>query len=588
MTLKRILTAAAVVLGSVTAVTVIAPQVASAHHPVISATPSRPCGSGQPWSVSFTANQDGNYGPYQWRSKHRWDLGNNGSWEQDWTAYSAFVDDSVTYGPKTIADIPASVASVNIEVLSQWYNNGSFVTQDTRNKVVYRPNESTCPAPTPTVSGTAVCATSGDGSWQTTWTVTRPGGAPNSWRVYNPGGYSPAYPGSYGTNATVSRTQTFSAATAQSPVETVKAQYEQGAAVSAEASAGPITAPTGCAHPPCANRIEVAVNAATYTIPDPADYGYAAWSEIWSKSGANPHQQHTPTPAVGEQITSGQFNDNGEELDISHVDLCPGPELPCDDIGDYGAECDPCDDIGDYGAQCDVCDDIGDVGPDCLPCDDIGDYGAECDPCDDIGDYGPDCDPCDDVGEYRPDCDPCDDIGDYGAQCDVCDDIGDLGPDCLPCDNVGDLGPDCDPCDNVGDLGPDCDPCDNVGDPGPDCDPCDNVGDPGPACTTTTTTTVVATTTTVAATTTTAAPTTTTDVTTTTDAAQSPPPGGPTTTLLVVPTTGGQAPIDVPELPATGSGGTGRIVGAGVLLLAAGAAIVLITRRRPGRASDMI
>jgi LPXTG-motif cell wall-anchored protein len=75
-------------------------------------------------------------------------------------------------------------------------------------------------------------------------------------------------------------------------------------------------ASAGTDHPDCAGRIEVPVNAPTYTVPS------GDWASVWTKAGSDPHINLGPL-ASGTVITSQRFNQNGEELDISHVDLCP-------------------------------------------------------------------------------------------------------------------------------------------------------------------------------------------------------------------------------------------------------------------------
>jgi LPXTG-motif cell wall-anchored protein len=75
-------------------------------------------------------------------------------------------------------------------------------------------------------------------------------------------------------------------------------------------------ASAGTDHPDCAGRIEVPVNGPTYTVPS------GDWASVWTKAGSDPHINRGPL-ASGTVITSQRFNQNGGELDISHVDLCP-------------------------------------------------------------------------------------------------------------------------------------------------------------------------------------------------------------------------------------------------------------------------
>ena len=100
MKVWRILTAAiAMAVGFL-----VWPSAASAHHPVLSQTTSRPCGVEQPWSGTFTARSDADWNK-DWHSKWKLDAGS-------YSPYSAWTDDQVPFGPINVGPFPASTASV--------------------------------------------------------------------------------------------------------------------------------------------------------------------------------------------------------------------------------------------------------------------------------------------------------------------------------------------------------------------------------------------------------------------------------------------------------------------------------------------
>ena len=460
MKLRRILTAATVAIGSVTAVMVVAPHVASAHHPVISTESERGCGDDSPWTARFLAESDADYDK-NWRNRHAW----NGDAFTDWSGWD---DDQTDYGWFELDNIPASTASVTVTVESEWVNKGG--------------------------SG-------GNATASRTATIERPAAD----ACYNPCPWNSSKPADWG----------------------------------------------GC-HPPCANRVEIQVAGdGPFEVPDPADYGYVSWQEIWTKSGNNPHVK-LASAAYPQTIPNGTPA-------LSHVDLCPGPDAcPYDPTVPADTYCYPC----------------MPTNPN-LP--------ADCDPCDDYGPIDESCEPCDDIGYVDDDCDPCDDYGPIDESCEPCDDLGDVDPDCEPCDDIGDLGPDCEPCDDIGDYGPDCEPCDDIGPQDPSCDPDDTTTTTTTSTTSTTTTSTVpesSTTSTVpeSSTTSTTSTSTSSTSTTTTEGGQL-PPATPPTTQLVVPTTGG-GPALPPQLPATGAGNTDRLVLIAGLLLGAGTLAMVATRRR--------
>jgi len=72
-------------------------------------------------------------------------------------------------------------------------------------------------------------------------------------------------------------------------------------------------------HPACAGvRIQGGEGATSFTVPAPPD-GWQ-WVSVYSKSANNDHRAQST--AVGATFTSGEFNANGVEQAISHVDLC--------------------------------------------------------------------------------------------------------------------------------------------------------------------------------------------------------------------------------------------------------------------------
>ena len=71
-------------------------------------------------------------------------------------------------------------------------------------------------------------------------------------------------------------------------------------------------------HPPCEGiRVQFG-GGSSFTVPAPPD-GYV-WVSFYSKSANNDHQAQDAT--VGATWTSGEFNAQGVEQDISHVDGC--------------------------------------------------------------------------------------------------------------------------------------------------------------------------------------------------------------------------------------------------------------------------
>jgi hypothetical protein len=81
-------------------------------------------------------------------------------------------------------------------------------------------------------------------------------------------------------------------------------------------------------HPPGANHVEISVDAPTFTIPDPADYGFDFWVAAYTKAGNNDDKLWDGSLEPGTVLTSREFNDQGNERDISHVDLYGGLNPP--------------------------------------------------------------------------------------------------------------------------------------------------------------------------------------------------------------------------------------------------------------------
>ncbi len=144
--LRRIVAALAIILSGLT-ITLVAPQVASAHSPVINAAPSRPCGADAPWSVSGQALQGADYGDMEWRSALRIRYGSDPA--GDWPGWSAWTLDSAPVS-FSFSDIPASVESVEIQLQAQWRDIGvEWEPQDIVNAstTVARPDATECPPP---------------------------------------------------------------------------------------------------------------------------------------------------------------------------------------------------------------------------------------------------------------------------------------------------------------------------------------------------------------------------------------------------------------------------------------------------------
>lgn len=130
---KRIVLAAAVLAGLVT----LPSGVASAHHPVLTASTDRPCGTDQSWTATFTAMSDGDYGK-DWRTTYTI-VGAATVGPSDW------VDDQDDFGPIDIGPFPATTADVTISVTSEWRRpSGGGAAIATRTIVVQRPQPSDC------------------------------------------------------------------------------------------------------------------------------------------------------------------------------------------------------------------------------------------------------------------------------------------------------------------------------------------------------------------------------------------------------------------------------------------------------------
>lgn len=125
------------------AVIVASPGIVLAHHPVLSQTVTRPCGADTQWSGTVTARSDADYNK-NWQNKIKVGSGT-------YSAYSAYTDDQVPYGPIAVGPFGADVPSVTVWVTAHWKDkndNDGQVTEE-RNITLYRPAATECPA-TPT------------------------------------------------------------------------------------------------------------------------------------------------------------------------------------------------------------------------------------------------------------------------------------------------------------------------------------------------------------------------------------------------------------------------------------------------------
>ncbi len=77
--------------------------IVSAHHPVLTAVTSRPCGTSSPWTATVTAESDADYNK-NWRSQHRVE---NPTWSA-WSSFSSWVDDQTDYVVPQITNIPST------------------------------------------------------------------------------------------------------------------------------------------------------------------------------------------------------------------------------------------------------------------------------------------------------------------------------------------------------------------------------------------------------------------------------------------------------------------------------------------------
>lgn len=122
-------------------------SLAFAHHSVVTGTPARPCGVDQPWSASFHANSDADYGK-DWQSKYKIDSGS-------YNAFGSWADDQVTYGPFNIGPFAANKASVTVTVSSQWGRKTDHTKDTAAAETAYtinRPAATTCPVPPTTTA----------------------------------------------------------------------------------------------------------------------------------------------------------------------------------------------------------------------------------------------------------------------------------------------------------------------------------------------------------------------------------------------------------------------------------------------------
>lgn len=170
---------AAVTIGA--GAIVASPGIALAHHPVLSQTVTRPCGANTQWSGTVTAKSDADYNK-NWQSKIKVGSGS-------YSAYSAYTDDQVPYGPIAVGPFAANTPSVTVWVTSHWKNkndNGGQVTEE-RSIELKRPKTTECPSTPTTGTWTPVDGTCANP--QGTLTVTTEYGA-----VYNgseAGDYNP-------------------------------------------------------------------------------------------------------------------------------------------------------------------------------------------------------------------------------------------------------------------------------------------------------------------------------------------------------------------------------------------------------------
>ncbi len=166
---------------------VILPGAALAHHPVLSQTTSRPCGANQPWTGTFTARSDQDWNK-DWRNKHQIAGG-------AYTSFGAWTDDQVPYGPISIGSQPASVASVVVNVSSEWRDKTTKTTNAsaTGSITLNRPASTNCDGGSPVAPAYTPPSCSSDGSVVGTnttaynWNYAGPLTARTATAVANPG-----------------------------------------------------------------------------------------------------------------------------------------------------------------------------------------------------------------------------------------------------------------------------------------------------------------------------------------------------------------------------------------------------------------
>ena len=131
--MKRILTSTIIVAAITISTLLVFGAAASAHHPVLEATPARPCGEQADWSATVTARADQDR-TKEWRNQHKI---NDGSY----TAESPWIADETPHVINLPA-IGAGVASVTVTVRSDWRPNGP--TNQTRSITINRPEAYPC------------------------------------------------------------------------------------------------------------------------------------------------------------------------------------------------------------------------------------------------------------------------------------------------------------------------------------------------------------------------------------------------------------------------------------------------------------
>src|SRR5262245_48709487 len=107
MGLRHALVTAAACAAIGVGVLVATPGVALAHDALLTKTETRPCGAESSWSGTFTAKSDGDYNK-NWQNRYK--IGSGGTY----SAYSAYTDDQVPYGPIGVGPFAANVSSVTV------------------------------------------------------------------------------------------------------------------------------------------------------------------------------------------------------------------------------------------------------------------------------------------------------------------------------------------------------------------------------------------------------------------------------------------------------------------------------------------